>query len=195
MWRLRVQWTGSGVVGPSVSTFYALDGSTGFPAAVRSLFDTLKVYIPSGTSIVVPNNGDKIDPATGALTGAWVDGAVTAPVACSSSGNYAKGVGCQIRWSTTSIVGGRRVQGSTFIVPLSATLFDTTGTLVDLNQQSIQAAANNYVTAAPYACIWSRPVKADSTRTPPRAGRAGSTALITGATVPDRASWLLTRRT
>lgn len=195
MWRLRVKWEGSGVVGPSLSTFYALDNSPGFPAAVRSLFDTLKVYIPSGTTITVPNTGDKIDPTNGALTGAWVDGAVTAPVACSSSGNYAKGVGCQIRWNTTTIVGRRRVQGSTFLVPLSATLFDTTGTLVDLNQQSIQAAANAYVTAAPYAVLWSRPVKADSTRTPPRVARVGSTALIVSASVPDRASWLLTRRT
>jgi hypothetical protein len=194
MWRLRVVWSGNAVVGPTLSTFYAQDTSPGFPAAVRSLMASLSTFIPTGTQIVVPNNGDVINPATGALTGAWTDGAAPAAVTCSGTGVYAKGVGAQIRWRTSSIVAGRRVQGSLFVVPLISAMFDSDGTLTATNQQSIATAANSYVTAAPYAVVWSRPSAGNPSATPPSPARAGSTCLIVGSSVPDRPSWLLSRR-
>ena len=84
MRRLRVVWTGNAVVGPTVSTFYALDGESGFPAAVRTLMASLSTYIPSGTVITTPNNGDELDPATGELTGSWTDGTTPAIVKVTS---------------------------------------------------------------------------------------------------------------
>lgn len=194
MWRLRVVWSGNAVVGPTLSTFYALDTSPGFPAAVRALMAALSTFIPTGTQIAVPNNGDVINPATGELTGSWTDGTTPAVVTCSGTGVYAKGVGAQIRWRTSSIVAGRRVQGSTFVVPLISAMFDSDGTLTATNQASILTAANNYVTAAPYACVWSRPSKGNPDRVPPTPARTGSSALIVGSSVPDRPSWLLSRR-
>lgn len=194
MWRLRVTWSGAPVIGPGLSTFYALDTSPGFPAAVRAMIAGWASSIPTGTTITVPNNGDVIDPSTGALTGVWSDGSAPAPVTGSGSGTYARGVGAQVRWRTSGIVAGRRVVGSTFIVPMVSLGFDTDGTLGPATITALLTPATAYVAAAPYACVWSRPFAGDPSATPPKPARAGSIHLIGGASIPDRPSWLVSRR-
>ena len=185
MWRLRVPWTGPSIAGPGLSTFYALDTSPGFPAAVRALLASFASYVPAGVSIQVPNSGDVLDPATGALTGVWTDGSTPAVINTSGPANYAAGVGCQWRWRTSGIVAGRRVVGSTFIVPLSSAEYDSSGTIDSVAVTALNAAAATYVTNAPYAVIWSRP----------KGARVGSSHLITSGFLPDRVSWLRSRRT
>lgn len=185
MWRLRATWSGPPVVGGGVSTFYALDTSPGFPAAVRALLNAAAGSIQAGVTITIPNNGDVIDASTGALTGAWTDGAAPAPIVCTDAGTYAAGVGAQWRWRTSGIVAGRRVTGSTFLVPLGANTYDGDGNIGSVQLTAFNAAAAAYITAAPYAVIWSRP----------RPGRAGSSHLITSGSMPDRVSWLRSRRT
>lgn len=184
MWRLRVVWSGSTVVGPGLSTFYSVDTSPGFPASVRALFEAWKSIFPIGTTITVPNNGDVIDPTTGTLTGVWTDGSAPAPVTGTGTGVYARGVGAQVRWHTAGIVGGRRVVGSTFLVPMVTLGFDTDGTLGAGAVTTISGGASAYLTANPAATIWSRPT----------ASRVGSQHLISSATVPDRPSWIVSRR-
>lgn len=194
MWRLRVTWSGAAVVGPGLSTFYALDTSPGFPAAVRALMASYATSIPSGTTITVPNNGDVIDAATGALTGVWTDGAPPAAITTSASGTYARGVGAQLRWRTSGIVAGRRVVGSTFLVPIQSLAFDTDGTLGPATVTGLLGPANTYLSAAPYAVVWSRPFAGNPSATPPKPARSGSVHLITSVSVPDRPSWLVSRR-
>lgn len=184
MWRCRVAWSGSPVVGPGLSTFYALNTSPGFPAAVRAFFASLTTLLYSGTTITVPNTGDVIDEATGAITGTWTDGAALTPVVGAASGVFAAGVGMQVRWRTGGIVAGRRVVGSTFLIPTTTGAFDATGTPGSATITVVQNAADAYIAAAPFACIWSRPAP----------GRAGTDHLITSASVPDRPSWLVSRR-
>lgn len=184
MWRLRATWSGAPVVGPGLTTFYALDGSPGFPAAVRTMLNTWASSIPSGITITVPNNGDVIDPATGTLTGSWTDGSAPAPISTTGTGVFARGVGAQVRWRTLGVVAGRRVVGSTFIVPINAGGFESDGTLGSATIAALLAGPTAYIAAAPYACIWSRP----------KGARPGTTHLITAASVPDRPSWLLSRR-
>jgi len=150
--------------------------------------------MPSGITIQVPNGGDVINPADGTLTGAWTDGTTPAAITTSGTGTYARGVGAQVRWRTSAVVAGRRVQGSTFIVPMVSLGFDTDGTLGPATQAALLAGPTAYVAAAPYAVVWSRPYDGDPTATPPKPARAGSVALITGASIPDRPSWLLSRR-
>ena len=194
MWRLRVVWSGSTVVGPGLSTFYALDTSPGFPAAVRQLFESWKTNFPTGTTITVPNNGDVINPATGTLTGTWTDGTAPAPVTGTGTGVYAKGVGAQIRWKTPGIVNGRRVVGSTFLVPMVTIGFDTDGTLGPATITGITTAATTYLASVPGALVWSRPYPGDPSATPPKPSRVGTTSLINAVQVPDRASWIVSRR-
>lgn len=188
MWRLRAEWSGTALTGSGVTTFYALDDSPGFPAAAKTFLESFKSNLPTGVSIVVPNFGDVIDTATGNLTGAWTDGSALAGIGgLNSTQAFAKGVGLQVRWHTNAIVAGRRVVGSTFICPLANSAFDLAGTLSSSQQTSAQTAAAAYLAAVPGAVIWSRPNAA--------AGRVGTVALISGSTVPDRPSWLRSRRT
>lgn len=194
MWRLRVTWSGSGVVGPGLSTFYAADTSPGFPAAVRAFYQALVTSFPTNVTITVPNGGDVIDPSTGVLTGAWTDGTAPLPVVGTGAGTYAAGVGAQVRWRTLGVVAGRRVVGSTFLIPLVSPIFDSDGTITAASRTVIQNAANAYVTAAPYGTIWSRPYAGDTTPGHVRPARAGSQHIISGAVVPDRPSWLVSRR-
>jgi len=194
MWRLRVVWSGSGVVGPGLSTFYALDTSPGFPAAVRAFYEAVKSGFPTSVTITVPNGGDVIDASTGVLTGTWTDGTAPAPVVGTGVGTYAAGVGAQVRWRTLGVVAGRRVVGSTFLVPQVGPIFDSDGTITPATRTVIQNAANAYVTAAPWGVIWSRPYAGDTTPGHVRPARAGSSHILSGATVPDRPSWLVSRR-
>lgn len=184
MWRLRAVWSGAGVVGPGVSTFYSLDTAVGFPAAVRAAFEAWKSLFPPAVTITVPNNGDVIDAATGELTGVWTEGSAPAPVVGTGTGVYARGVGAQVRWRTPGIVGGRRVVGSTFLVPMVTLGFDTDGTLGAGAITTIQTGAAAYLAGTPGALIWSRPTSS----------RAGATSLISSYTVPDRPSWIVSRR-
>jgi hypothetical protein len=177
--------TGSAVVGPSVTTFYAQDDVVDWPGKVRAFLEGCAGTLVSGTTWSVPNGGDIIDPENGKLTGVWTSGAVPAPVVGASAGTYAQGVGAQVRWRTTGIVAGRRVVGSTFIVPLTSGAFETNGTLLAAVVTASNSAAAAYISSTAGAVIWSRP-------TP---DRVGSQHLITSGFMPDRTSWLRTRRT
>lgn len=195
MWRLRVPLTGAGLAGPGVTTFYALDTSPGFPAAVHSLLAAFAGSMPNNVSWDVPNGGDVIDPATGEIGETWTDGTVPARITGSGSGPFSMGVGGQVRWRTSGVVGRRRVVGSTFIVPLSGGAYQADGTLLDTVVSAWNTACANYVTAAPYALVWSRPKAAQPLHVPPLPARAGTTHLIGSGYAPDRVSWLRSRRT
>lgn len=183
--RIRVTWSGAGVVGPGLTTFYWTQPNSSTPAGIRTFFSSLAALFPPSVTINVPNSGDLIDDSTGALTGSWVVGTTPAPVVGSSAGAYSAGVGAQVRWRTGGIVGGRRSVGSTFLVPCTGGAFDTDGTLQPSTVTLIQNAANALLAAQPNLAVWSRPTST----------RSGSSHVITSAVVPDRPSWLRSRRT
>jgi hypothetical protein len=182
--RLRVAWSGSPVTGPGLSTFY-FAGGTADPAAVSALFTACAPYVAAGVTWQVPGAGDQLDVATGSLTGSW-SAAGGSTIASSGNAEHAQGVGARIRWRTNGIVNGRRVTGSTFIVPIHRLMFDTDGTLAGGIVTALNAAALAYVSAVtPDGVIWSRPAP----------GRAGTSHALTYADLPDAVSWLRSRRT
>lgn len=180
------------MVGPGVSTLYCADDPVGWPTAAHDFFAAFASALPTGLSIRVPNTGDIIDATTGEITGTWVQGTAPALVNGVGGGVYAKGVGLQVKWSTSGITRGRRVKGTTFIVPLIASAFDSDGTLSSTWVTAGATAGNAYITAAAGACIYTRPKPAPGGIGPDSPGKIQ---LITGAVVPDRVSWLRTRRT
>lgn len=182
--RIRVTWSGSGVVGPGLTTFFFTQPTGALPSAVRTFFSSLAALFPPSVTIQVPNNGDLIDEATGALAGTWTVGSTPAAVVGSSAGAFQLGVGAQVRWRTAGIVGGRRSVGSTFLVPATGGAFDTDGTLQSTSVTLIQNAANALIVASPNLAVWSRP----------KGIRSGVAHVVTAATVPDRPSWLRSRR-
>lgn len=184
MKRIKVEWSGAGVEGPGVSVMHFPDSRTPLTltSAVNSFFAVAAVLVPEGTTIRVPAGGDVIDPATGELTDTWGGSGGTTHDG-DAEGAYAGGVGLRCVWTTAAIRGGRRVRGSTFIVPIGAVNYDTDGTIFNDVVTTLQTAAGSLVTAN--LVVWSRP----------RPGLAGAEVPTESAVVPDRVSWLRSRRT
>lgn len=174
------------MVGDGLSTFYwGSAGLAGYPSAVLAFFNAIKAFVPTGVTWTVPSSGDLIDDATGELHGSWSisGGGTTASTGLST---YAAGVGARVVWVTGSIRGGRRVRGSTFIVPLDSGQYDADGTIKAAAVTALQNAANGYLTSVgANGLVWSRP----------RTGLAGAGVPISSALVPDKVSWLRGRRT
>lgn len=193
--RIRVLWQGSPVVGPGLSTFYLASAPDTVSGNLVTFFNALKLMFPAPLQWVVPSSGDKIDSATGALAGSWSTGTGGGTVVATGTSAYAAGVGAQIRWRTNGIVGGRRVVGSTFLVPIVTPGYDTSGTLENTNRGAIVTAATALLTAEPSLTIWSRPVPPPTPPATSPTARAGEANTVIALDVPDRVSWLRTRRT
>jgi hypothetical protein len=187
---IQVSWTGF-PGSPGVSTFYS-DASVALPlAAIRTFFDTIKTRFPSVTNWTFPGVGDIFDSATGALVGSWAQAAPAVLVATGSAGNWVGPAGACVNWQTSTIVPpvpprttGHRLRGRTFLVPFDTNQFDN-GSLVAATVTNVLAASTALVAAAGADLrVWHRPV----------AGAGGVAGAITGATVPDKAVVLRSRR-
>jgi len=171
---------------PAYTTVYTEGSVTPVLTALRGFFDSLKALIPSGTTVSFPNSGDILDETTGVVTGAWSATPVTNVVSTATGGSvFAGAAGACVSWRTNNVVAGRRPIARTYLVPLISSSFDNFGTLTTAIQAQIQAAADAAIAASsPGFVIWSRPAP----------GRAGSTSIITNATVADVAAVLKSRR-
>lgn len=194
--RIRVAWSGTPVVGPGVSTFYVAGSVTaGWPAALVALFTALKNYVPTGVTWTIPNDAEILDVQSGDLINANSPGGGGTVLSSGGAVDYKPGVGARIRWGTTGIVGGRRVKGTTFIVPTTSQEIPS-GVLQGSSVTAITAAATAYMnTSGIDPCVYSRhrPQKTVNGVVIPE--RDGSTHLITSVSVPSAITWLRTRRT
>ena len=182
--RVLVAWDGTGVVGPGLSTFYYAGAMTGNPAALSTFFNAIKSVIPAGLTITVPSSGDVLDESTGELTGAWSQSGGST-IATTGTANFAQGVGARCVWNTANVHLGRRVRGSTFIVPLVSSAYDSGGLVGTTVVSTLQTAADALVTSTTSTWrIWSRP------------NDVGSFAVsaVTSATAPRKVSTLRSRR-
>lgn len=183
--RVRVQWSGTAVVGPGVSTFYFDEGASGFTDDLADLFTVFGSYVPTGVAWSCDSSGDLIDVATGEITGTWTDPSGFVLTA-GGSGTFAQGVGARIVWPTNGIRNGRRVKGSTFVCPLGTGVFDASGDLSTAIQTALYGAAAALVSARGTTMkIYSRPLP----------GNPGAASTVVAAQVPSAVSWLRTRRT
>jgi hypothetical protein len=183
--RVRCTWTGTAVVGPSVSTFYFTESGSGFVAALGTFFTSVRSLVPTGVAFRIESFGDLIDVATGELSGSWSDGSGT-DVSANGAGSFSLGVGARVKWQTAGIRNGRRVTGSTYLVPLVDSAFDSTGTPTSAALTTIGNAAAALVSSATNElAIWSRP----------HDGLAGASNPVIASSAPDAVSWLRSRRT
>lgn len=185
--RVRVAWSGGGVTGPGVSTLYFSAAASGFPADLQTFFQAIKAGIPSNVQIDVPNTGDLIDETTGALAGVWTDSGGSSTVGATGA-VFAQGAGLRVRWVTGGVHNGRRVVGTTFIVPISSIACDTSGTVENTYRGVVNTAASAFVSAqAGDFVIWSKPT--------PAAPSSGESNAVLAAVVPDPVTGLRSRRT
>jgi len=180
--RYVVEWSGL-TGGPGVSVHYS-DNTSTLTSALTTFYTYLGTLCSTPLTWTVPGNGDTIDSGTGHLVGAWSGGTATV-VTCSSSVAYAAGTGCMVRWNTGAIRNTRKLQGRTFICPIGAGLYDSSGTISNAVVTGLTAAATALVTAGGLM-IWGRPLD-----DPPTNGVAVS---VLSATVPDKVVSLQTRR-
>lgn len=168
-----------------MTTFYAeADGTVAIGVAAAAFFQAVKAMIPTGTTITVPSGGDVIEETTGTLVGTWGTSSTTV-ISCTGSGAFAAGVGARAVWTTSAIRGGRRVRGSTFVVPLTTGYYESNGTLSAGAVTAMQTAIENFLVQVPtQARVWSRP----------RPGLPGAAVQINTGQAPDRVSWLRSRR-
>lgn len=184
--RVRLTWTGAAVVGASTSTFF----TTGDPGTLMGAFDdvvdAMKANLPDSLSAAFEGSGEIIESTTGLATGAWTE-TPPVPVVGTDSGGFAQGVGERIAWSTNAFENGRRVRGSTFIVPLGAGAYTDGGILNATMRAAHNAAVATFLgVMAGDMVIYSRPSPG---------GSDGGFASVTGGNIPPSISWLRSRRT
>lgn len=181
---------------PGVSTFYfnALPGPTE-ANALKTFFSSAIGSIPSSCTIGFDSTADELSDADGTLLGTGSVGTFT-PLIGASAAAYAAPAGCLVHWTTGAVAGGHRVRGSTFIVPLCAQ-FQSNGTIADAFVASLGGAAATLVIAiGGKFVVWHRPTwgpKPNKT-TPRPLLTTGSSHLVTGSSVPDKAVVLRSRR-
>lgn len=194
--RVRVVW--SNFVGaPGVSTFYW--GGDGVPnvGSLRTFFAALAAYLPNGVTVQVPSSGDILATGDGKAHGAWVT-SNQAVVTGTDVNGYAGPVGALVRWQTDTFVGGRRLRGKTFIVPLANDWNGSNGHIHPGAVTAIQNAASALVTAGGGGWhIFARPFTPSAEQAAsenPPAARTGSSAAITSAVVPNLTAVMRSRR-
>lgn len=185
--RYIVHWlTSSG--GPGVSVFH-LDATVSTPRqsqvnAIRAAFDAIKGFLPTDVSISFSPEIEVIERTTNTLIGT-VAVAPPASVTGTNTGAYSAPSGARWRWATGVIHRGRRVTGTTFLVPLSNSAYDVDGTLTAAALTTLNNAAAGILTAAPGALmVYSRPAGGDP----------GIASTVTGGSTVDRAAVLRSRR-
>jgi hypothetical protein len=183
--RVRATWAGAAVTGPGVSTFYFNEIHSGFVSALGAYFTAWASWIPTGTTVTIQNTGDLLDIPTGQISGTWTDG-TTQVVAMTGAGVYNQGVGVRVKWNTAGIRNGRRVRGSTFMVPTIGAAQATDGTPAAAALTAWNTAVSTLVTTSVSEMVtYSRPAPA----------LAGQASEIISGSVADAVSWLRTRRT
>jgi hypothetical protein len=182
--RIPVVWDGLPGL-PGVSVFYSAGtDSSAAVAALTTFFNAIKGSVPASLSWQIPSGGDTLDETDGTLFGSWTGASGTVISSTGGAGTYAAGVGFRVKWLTNGIAAHKRVTGSTFIVPLLGSLYDSNGTIAAAQVTAGQTAANALV-AAGVMKIWHRGSVANPT---------GVAHLMQGAVLPDKVATLRSRR-
>lgn len=188
----KVLWSG-GPGGPGISRF-CMSGEGGSndagTTALAAFFQAVMPAVPSTYRVQCDGKPDFLEATTGELT---FTGVGTVPAWTKQGGGttaYAQGVGARVVWDTADIRHGRRVKGSTFIVPVITANYDVDGTLLTGFKGVLDTAATKLITDLGTAnmslTVWTRPNA--------KLGRSGAQNSVTTGAAPDKVSWLRTRR-
>jgi len=182
--RHRTTWNGF-VGGPGVTTLYwDIAAATPNLAAWNTFLSAIAARLPAVVVLQSQSSGDVLDDVTGNIIGSWT-GAAQAAVPGTAVGAYTAPSGACINWRTAGIVGGHRVRGRSFLVPLSGASYDTDGSLLAAALTTLRGALATFQAAAsPNLLVWHRPV----------GGGGGDSFAVNAADIPDKAAILRSRR-
>lgn len=196
--RVRVAWTGWAGQ-PGLSTFYLADGRLDV-TPIKTFLTAMAPFVPQNIQWTIPSLGDKIADGDGTLAGAWVGTGGGVVVTTGTSTGYAGSAGLCVDWKTGTIVNGRRIQGRTFFVPGSSTIYQSDGTIVEATRSTVLAAGQALITSlGTDFLVWSRPVvEPPNNPAPGQPGhvtaRNGTSGPVVAAFVPDIAAVMRSRR-
>lgn len=183
----RVLWSGQGVVGGGVSTFYTEGPALTLHNAVVALFSsTVQGLVPNSVTFTIPNSGDVLASDTGELLSVWSEGVQWSQTGTVAGGQYAAGVGARLLWDTAQRTNNRRVRGSTYLAPLAVGAYQSDGTIVDSTRTALSAAAHAMLVAVGNdLLVWTRP----------KGGLGGRANTVIEGSCSDKVTWLRSRRT
>lgn len=191
MWRVTATWTG-GKIGTGFTNFFFNSGvSTEQVAAdacrtfLADSYGTAGQALPSGIIISFPAAVDVLEPDNGMLI---TSTPITKPLDLNGNdtGNYAAPAGVCVSWRTSGVVGGHRVKGRTFLVPMGSVGMQNDGTPSPTKITQVLSAANALISSAAEFVIWARP--------PSFAAGGGTTHPVLATNVRDTAAVLTSRR-
>lgn len=177
--QVRVTYTGL-PGGDAVSTFYFQAMVDTDLSQLEAFFLAVRGFFPSSCSIHVPDEGQVIDVTTGQPVGSWSFPEAGGDMNGNSGAPFAAVSGAIVHWTTGVFLGGRKIQGSTYLVPLTSDSFDTNGTIAPTVLDAIRSAASALAADPSTLSVYSRKNQA--------------AVLVSGASVPDKAVVLRSRR-
>ncbi len=196
---VRTEWDGTSG-GPGLTQMAMLGGAE-FTAgtaqaavnAVRKFWDDLKGTLPDELKLTVSPIVDIYNEVDGELTASVVAAVPPAVVAGTGTFGYAGGAGIKVNWNTGVIRNGRRVKGSTFIVPALANVFGVTGTPTPTTMTTTNTACSTLMASLTSGgtalVVWSRPLVVGGAVT-----RSGATAGVVSGSLAPKSAILRGRR-
>lgn len=188
MIELKWKWTGwSG--GPGYTTIHCIGTSPEEADSAASDFDALFAgmvsLVPTGLNIRSTGVYRLMSETTGDLSSEGSLTSLPANHAGTGSAAFAASTGMCIDWLTGSAGPSRLRTGRTYLVPLTAFIYDANGNISDSIVTSLSGVAASVQSAmAGVLGVWKRP----------KLGAGGLLVPVTGSKVPDLAVVLRSRR-
>jgi hypothetical protein len=153
--------------------------------AMRTFLASIAAYYPTGSTYSWVSTAQQYNDSR-ELTGEVTMTTPPANITGASGANYAGGSGTVCYWLTGVFHGGAKIKGRTYLVPLTSAAFAVDGTLATTARNTLQTAANALVASTPSLIVSSYK----------NIGGVSSyvSAVANGASVPDRAAQLRSRR-
>ncbi len=176
--KIETTWAGfPGAPGKTIM-YSTVSGIATVQAALHDFFDAIKGHWVGAFTWQVEGAGVTISDVDGLVDGAWSQTAPAVVTGTHVSNAFAGPCGTKVVWSTQQIANHRLLKGATMLVPIDASAFDSDGTIISGVKESLQTAADAFVSdAGSVARIFSRPRPAMP---------VGVSAAIVSATVPER---------
>lgn len=203
MLRVTTVWTGF-IGSPGYTNHYFEEATIAEPGAydacraVRQFFLAAAPLMPSTVHLDVQHTVAQIDEHNGAQTGEIADIAPGSTMLGGDGNNYSAPSGASINWGTATFVGGHRITGRTFIVPLGRGAYGPDGELLPASLTTLRTAAN--IIATPLIplvsrmVVWHRPKYVVPKTTPPTIAVPGSYGIVTTYNVKAKSAVLTSRR-
>lgn len=196
MTRVKARWSGFNGA-PGWTNFFFREFSSAEPTVaeanlaagrVHAFFQNVAPALPPSVTVQVQNDVELIEETNGQLQNVHSVDPRAVIAGTNATTTYSGPTGMVVTWRTGSIKNGRRVRGRTFLVPCSNGIYESNGTINSDILTTVQNAANALLTepASPDLGIWTRPSSPAATD--------GAWFDVSGATIPDMASILRSRR-